>query len=251
MDDVVALGDNSQCPSTQVPIDADYDFQQDFVEEQGRASSAVPSARQPVRTGGRSSTARSTPNSSQSQAAPLHKVRGPNWTEAEMLVLIGQKRIEWDGRHNCNQPSLAKFVYGTTAWKLVLAGCMAVVGFRARDTDQITNKWDGLIKDYKKLKDYIEGTGSANWWGMNREEKKHLSRTWKMSLEFSEAMYAEMEGFVGRRQIFGRAADVVDTDRQAPPVARRFGRSSPVSREPPPARVGSPAPSNTEASESP
>lgn len=81
-----------------------------------------------------------------------------------MLVLIAQKRIEWDGRHNCNQPSLAKFVYGSTAWRLVLAGCMAVVGFRARDTDQITNKWDGLIKDYKKLKEYIDGTGSANWW---------------------------------------------------------------------------------------
>ena len=139
------------------------------------------------------------PVSSQSQAAIPHKVRGPNWTEPEMLVLIGQKQIEWDGRHNSNQPSLAKFVYGTTAWRAVLAGCMGVVGFRARDTDQITNKWDGLIKDYKKLKDYIEASGSANWWGMSREEKKELSKTRKMSLEFSEAMYKEMEGFVGKR----------------------------------------------------
>jgi hypothetical protein len=40
---------------------------------------------------------------------------------------------------------------------------MAVVEFWARDADQITNKWDGLIKDYKKLNDYIEGTGSTNW----------------------------------------------------------------------------------------
>jgi len=53
-------------------------------------------------------------------------------------------------------------VYGTTAWKLVLAECMNVVGFQVRDTNQITNKWDGLIKDYKKLKKYIDGTGSAN-----------------------------------------------------------------------------------------
>ena len=168
-----------------------------------------------------------------------------------MLVLIGQKRIEWDGRHTCNQPALAKFVYGTTAWKLVLAGCMGVVGFRARDTDQITNKWDGLIKDYKRLKEYIEGTGSANWWGLNREEKKQLSRTRKMSLEFSEAMYAEMELFVGRRQIFGRASDVVDTDRLAPPVPRHFGRSAPASREPSVATQESPTPSTTAASESP
>ena len=168
-----------------------------------------------------------------------------------MLVLIGQKRIEWDGRHNCNQPSLARFVYGTTAWKLVLAGCMSVVGFRARDADQITNKWDGLIKDYKKLKEYIEGTGSANWWGMSREEKKHLSKTRKMSLEFSEAMYVEMEGFVGRRQIFGRASDVVDSDRVPPAVARQHVRSSPPSRPTPVAVSGSPSPNATAASESP
>ena len=251
LDDIVALGDNSQCPFTQVPLDADYDFQPDFVDGHVRTTSATQSARGPVRTGGRSYTARSTPNSSQSQAAPLHKVRGPNWTEAKLLVLIGQKRIEWDGRHNCNQPSLAKFVYGTTAWKLVLAGCMGVVGFRARDTDQITNKWDGLIKDYKKLKDYIEGTGLANWWGMNKEEKKLLSKTRKMPLEFSEAMYVEMEGFVGRRQIFGRAADVVDTDRLVPSAARHFGRSTPASREPSFVGVESLAPSTTAALESP
>ena len=81
-----------------------------------------------------------------------------------MLVLISQKGIEWDGRHNCNRPSLAWFVYGSTTWRAVLEGCMGVVGFRARDADQITNKWDGLIKEYTKLKDYIEGSGSANWW---------------------------------------------------------------------------------------
>ena len=128
---------------------------------------------------------------------------------------------------------------------------MSVVGFRARDADQITNKWDGLIKDYKKLQDYIEGMGSANWWGMNREEKKQLSKTRKMSLEFSEAMYTEMEGFLGRRQIFGRAADVVDSDRLAPPVARHFGCSSPSTREPSFVGVGSPVASTTAASESP
>jgi hypothetical protein len=128
---------------------------------------------------------------------------------------------------------------------------MSVVGFKARDTNQITNKWDGLIKDYKKLKDYIEGTGSANWWGMSREEKNQLSRTRKMSLEFSEAMYVEMEGFVGRRQIFGRAADVVDSDRTSAPVGRHLVRSSPAPREPSSSAVGSPIASTTAASESP
>ena len=168
MDDIVHLAENSQCPSTQLHPDLDFDVPNGLGVEQVPVS-IFPAGRGGLRAMGRSSRGRSTPVSSQSQAAMSHKVRGPNWTEVEMLVLIGQKRIEWDGRHNCNQPSLAKFVYGTSAWKLVLAGCMSVVGFRARDTDQITNKWDGLIKEYKKLKDYKEGTCSANWWGMSRE----------------------------------------------------------------------------------
>jgi hypothetical protein len=162
-----------------------------------------------------------------------------------MLVLIGQKHIEWDGRHNYSQPSLAKFVYGTTTWKLVLARCMAVVGFRERDADQITNKWDGLIKDYKKLKDYIEGTCSANWWGMNREGKRELCKTRKLPLEFSECMYNEMEAFVGKRQIFGRATDVVDSDRLSSPPSKQFGRSPPSLRAATFVGAGSPAASAT------
>ena len=162
-----------------------------------------------------------------------------------MLVLIGQKRIEWDGRHNCNQPSLARFVYSSTAWKLVLAECMGVPGFHARDADQITNKWDGLIKEFKKLKDYIEGSGSANWWGMSREDRKELSRTRKMPLEFSERMYSEMETFVGKRQIFGRSSEAVDSDRNAAPPRRAFGRGSPVASVPACIAVGSPASSTT------
>ena len=221
MDDIVNLGDNSQVPSSHIHMDDEVDFQEGFEDDQLPPTFAPLPSRGGLRPRGTTVSGRSTSVSSPSEPPLPHKVRGPNWTEAEMLVLIGQKRIEWDGRHNCNQPSLAKFVYGTTAWKLVLAGCMSVVGFRARDADQITNKWDGLIKEYKKLKKYIECTGSANWWGMSREEKKQLSKTRKMSLEFSEAMYVEMEGFVGRRQIFGRASDVVDSDRVPTPAPRQ------------------------------
>ena len=240
MEDIVHLGDNSQFLSTQLPLDPECCFPSDILDDQMPVPCVAVSARGAVHGRGRSTRGRSTPASSQSQATLSHKVRGPNWTEAEMLVLIGQKRLEWDGRHNCNQPSLAKFVYGSTAWKLVLAGCMSVAGFRVRDIDQITNKWDGLIKDYKKLKDYIEASGSANWWGMSRVEKKQLSRTRKMSLEFSEAMYMEMECFVGKRQIFGRASEVVDSDRVPPPVVRPTLRTTPPPRAPSSGGVESP-----------
>lgn len=251
MDDTVDLGDSSNWPANGVPIDLDCDLHAEFLDDQVPASFAPVPSRGGLRRRGRSNSGRSTSVSSQSEATLSHKVRGPNWTEAEMLILIGQKRLEWNGRHNCNQPALAKFVYGTTAWKLVLAGCMNVVGFRARDTDQITNKWDGLMKDYKKLKEYIEGTGSANWWGMSRDEKKMLSKTRKMSLEFSEAMYEEMEGFVGRRSIFGRASDVVDSDRPSPPLPRHGGHSNPASRAPSVVGAQTPIASTTAASDTP
>ena len=245
------LGEDSDCPSTQVPSEVDRDLAAGLFHDPAPTPFAPASSRAVHRGRGRSGSRRSLSVSSQSQSALPHKVRGPNWTEAEMLVLIGQKRIEWDGRHSGNQPSLAKFVYGTTAWKLVLAGCMGVIGFRERDIDQITNKWDGLIKDYKKLKDYIEGTGSVNWWGLSRDEKKELSKTRKMSLEFSETMYMEMEGFIGRRQIFGRMAECVDSDRVPPPVARPSPRSSAPLRDPPSTGDVSPIASPTAPSGSP
>ena len=251
MDEIVHLGENSQCPSTQDRIDTDCEFGHDFLDGQALGTHPQEHESSGLDPSDRTPSVRSSSCPSQSQGATPHKVRGPNWTEAEMMVLIGQKRIEWDGRHNSNQPSLARFVYGTMAWKLVLAGCLSVVGFRVRDTDQITNKWDGLIKDYKKLKDYIDGSGSANWWGLSREEKKQLCRTRKMSLEFSESMYNEMEAFVGKRRIFGRATDVVDSDRVAPTSTRQFCRSPPTPRPHAGGGASSPIASATTASDSP
>lgn len=237
------LGGGSQFPCTQLPAEAEGDRRGGTSDCRSPISTSFAAGRGRAR--GRASGTRSLSGPSQSQCSAPHKVRGPNWTEAEMLVLIGEKRTEWDGRHNCSQPALAKFVYGTTAWKLVLAGCMAAVGFRERDADQLTNKWDGLIKEYKKLNDYIEGSGSANWWGMSREEKKELSRTRKMPLEFTELIYAEMESFVGKRQIFGKALDVVDSGRPAAPMRKAFGRSPPATFAPSCAPARSPTASAT------
>ena len=72
-----------------------------------------------------------------------------------------------------------------------------------------------------------------------------------MSLEFSESMYVEMEGFVGKRQIFGRATDVVDSDRVLPTTPRRFGRSPPSPCTQSMGGVGSPLGNATAALESP
>ena len=82
MDDIVHLGESSQCPSTQVPIDVEHDFSAEFVEDQIPLSFQAATARGPERGRGGPTSRRPTSVSSQSQAAPPHKVRGPNWTEA-------------------------------------------------------------------------------------------------------------------------------------------------------------------------
>ena len=251
MEDIVDLGDNTDSHSAQLPNEADCDFERNFLDTPPAQPAAAGGRRVRGPARGRGSAGKSLSGQATSQCVVPHKLRGPNWTEEEMLVLIAQKRLEWDGRHNCSQPSLAKFVYGTTAWKIVLAGCMSEVGFRARDADHLTNKWDGLIKDFKKLKEYVEGTGSANWWGMNREEKRDLSKNRKLPLEFSETMFNEMDCFVGKRQIFGRASDVVDSDRLGSPPLKTFGRSPSSPRAAAHVGVTSPAASATTIPNSP
>ena len=57
-------------------------------------------------------------------------------------------------------------------------------------------------------------------------------------------MYNELEMFVGKQQIFGRAADVIDSDRLGSPPAKNFARS-PSPRVAPCVGVTSPAASAT------
>ena len=118
MDEIVHLGETSQCPSARVPIDLDGEFEADYVDGQGTLPHALVDKIDGPHGVGATNTPRSSCTLAESQAAPAYEVRGPNWTKGEMLVLIAQKRIEWNGRHSRHsQPSTAKFVYGSTTWK--------------------------------------------------------------------------------------------------------------------------------------
>jgi len=60
-------------------------------------------------------------------------------------------------------------------------------------------------------------------------------------------MYIEMESFVGKRHIFRRPADVVDSDRIGSPPAKYFGRTPLSPRPTVHVRASSPATSSTTA----
>ena len=82
MDDVVHLGDDTNCPSTQVPTDADCDLPAGLIDEHVQTPFTPAESRGVVGRRGRSCTGRSPSRTSHSQALVPHKVRGPNWTEA-------------------------------------------------------------------------------------------------------------------------------------------------------------------------
>lgn len=107
MEDIVDLADTSLFSSTQLPHEADCDREAGGLDMHCPLPTAPTAESRQGRGRGRARGTQSLPGPSPSHNSLPHKLRGPNWTESEMLVLIGQKRVEWDGRHNCGQPSLA------------------------------------------------------------------------------------------------------------------------------------------------
>lgn len=154
-------------------------------------------------------------------------LRGYNWTEQENLILIEQKRLEHEERHRRGAAS-EKFVHGKEAWRIVMEGCNAQVGFRERDQNQVCNKWDSLGKEFKRIRDYLGSSVAVEWWNLPKLDKKELARTRKLPLEFTEAMYKALDPWHGQRMAMANYAgsSVVDTDRDASsqPGANRFGR---------------------------
>lgn len=82
------LGDSSHFLSTQVSVEADCDRGTRVLDTQSPLSTTCAAGRRPGRAGGRACATRSLSGPSQSHSSLPHKLRGPNWTEAELLVLI-------------------------------------------------------------------------------------------------------------------------------------------------------------------
>ena len=87
LEDIADLGVDFLYPSTQVPVEADVEHVVGFPDSQSLLSPGVVAGRRRPR--GRACGTRSLSGPSASQCSLPHKVRGPNWIEAEMLVLIG------------------------------------------------------------------------------------------------------------------------------------------------------------------
>lgn len=96
----------------------------------------------------------------------LRDYRKGNWTLQETMVLIEAKKMDNERRmKNSGKPSELRWKWVEDyCWK---NGCL-------RSQNQCNDKWDNLMRDFKKVREYekrVEG-GSKSYWKIEKNERK-------------------------------------------------------------------------------
>ncbi|XP_047085644.1 trihelix transcription factor ASR3-like [Lolium rigidum] len=158
----------------------------------------------------------------------VREYRRGNWTLPETMLLIEAKKRVHDDRHPADQ--------GLARWRWVedycwRAGCQ-------RSQNQCNDRWDNLMRDYKKVRAYehagVAGRGGApSYWEMARAERKERCLPSNLLREIYEGMREIIES---RRMSCGGAGvlflgapattntNPVDIPMQASPLAQVLPR---------------------------
>lgn len=158
----------------------------------------------------------------------VREYRRGNWTLPETMLLIEAKKRVHDDRHPADQ--------GLARWRWVedycwRAGCQ-------RSQNQCNDRWDNLMRDYKKVRAYehagVAGRGGApSYWEMARAERKERCLPSNLLREIYEGMREIVES---RRMSCGGAGvlflgapattntNPVDIPMQASPLAQVLPR---------------------------
>ncbi|XP_026458199.1 uncharacterized protein LOC113358754 isoform X1 [Papaver somniferum] len=84
-----------------------------------------------------------------------------DWTTEELITLVTEA-VAIDAAFSRALPSIQK-------WKMISDKCTALgVG---RSSDQCHRKWESLLVDYKKIKDWESKRGLASYWSLEKERK--------------------------------------------------------------------------------
>ncbi|XP_060175666.1 trihelix transcription factor ASR3-like [Lycium barbarum] len=126
----------------------------------------------------------------------LRDYRKGNWTVQETMVLIEAKKMD-DERRMKRQDSERGNKPGELRWKWVEDYCWRNGCLRSQN--QCNDKWDNLMRDFKKVREYerrvaeklAEGDGSNNmqsYWKIERNERKEKNLPTNMLPEIYEAL---------------------------------------------------------------
>ena len=153
--------------------------------------------------------------------------RRGNWTLPETMLLIEAKRKVHEERYPGDQ--------GLARWRWVEDYCWRA-GCR-RSHNQCNDRWDNLMRDYKKVRAYEAagaGAGAApSYWAMGRAERKEKGLPSNLLREIYDAMGEVIErrmslgGGGGGAGAGGASSSLLDVPMQASPLAQFLPRSLP------------------------
>ncbi|XP_050230823.1 trihelix transcription factor ASR3-like [Mercurialis annua] len=123
--------------------------------------------------------------------------RKGNWTIQETLTLITAKKQDDERRSKPNSSSTSVASTSKTGelrWKWVENFCWAHGCFRSQN--QCNDKWDNLLRDFKKVRDYQARSNGGNsdhnnlpsYWTMERHQRKYYNLPSNLSLEVFQAL---------------------------------------------------------------
>lgn len=117
--------------------------------------------------------------------------RKGNWTIQETLTLITAKRLDDERRAKPSTSSPSK--PGELRWKWIENYCWDHGCFRSQN--QCNDKWDNLLRDYKKVRQYQSSHSQSqsshpflSYWSMERHQRKLHNLPTNMSPEVFEAL---------------------------------------------------------------
>ncbi|EFH55823.1 hypothetical protein ARALYDRAFT_345299 [Arabidopsis lyrata subsp. lyrata] len=130
----------------------------------------------------------------------MREYRKGNWTVSETLVLIEAKKMDDERRvrRSEKQPE-GRNKPAELRWKWIEEYCWRR-GCQ-RDQNQCNDKWDNLMRDYKKIREYerlrvessFNTSSSSSYWKMDKSERKEKNLPSNMLSQIYDAL-AELVG---------------------------------------------------------
>ncbi|XXG64376.1 hypothetical protein AAC387_Pa05g2347 [Persea americana] len=106
----------------------------------------------------------------------------PDWTIEEMLVLVNEVAT-------INEGSL-KSLSTYQRWKMISDNCMALGVFRS--SNLCRRKWETMLAEYKKIKEWESQSGAGSYWCLESERKKEYG----LPAFFDRELFGSIYGFL-------------------------------------------------------
>lgn len=136
--------------------------------------------------------------STQVQPAPSRhrRHRQRNWETPEIMALIKAKSDEHQALLDVVD-ARSRMESSTVRWQRIAQKVQeAGVSPQTRDDVACLTKWNALIGDYKKITDYVSGTGvNETYWSMSIETREELG----LPRNFNMSHYMQMDEFLHDR----------------------------------------------------